>query len=451
MLQMLARQANVREGGIFMAGLNGLYMNVYNSYMTSYQTKALTRYDTHKKGELKNIYNAIVKLNMESPVYNVNFSQDIQECAVELKEGARGLKNTINDLTNGNTQQLFSKRTVFTDNPQTASVKYIGEEDAREISLDDFEIRVEKLASGQKNISHFFQRQQNLLSPGTYVFNIDTNNQDYEFQFSVGEGDKAEAILHKLKRMINKSNIGLKSEILTKGGEQALEIVSNKTGDRENNELIFTVSDISEEGNPVVKKLGLDCVNTMPEDSSFWINGVHKRTKGNTFVAGKILEISLNGESDQTGNAIIGFKTDTESITEHIETFVSEYNSFLNLIRDFQNVQPGSEKLLREYNHIAGKYRNDLEAIGLEMLDNGNIQIDEALLIQATNDEENYAETLEGINNFKKSVLGKLNQSLINPMEYIDKVIVNYKNPGKNFPNPYLTSMYSGMMFNSYC
>ena len=85
------------------------------------------------------------------------------------------------------------------------------------------------------------------------------------------------------------------------------------------------------------------------------------------------------------------------------------------------------------------------------MLDNGNIQIDEALLIQATNDEENYAETLEGINNFKKSVLGKLNQSLINPMEYIDKVIVNYKNPGKNFPNPYLTSMYSGMMFNSYC
>ena len=156
---MLAGQRNARKGGIFMAGLNGFYMNVYNRYMTSYQTKALTRYDTHKKGELKNIYNAIVKLNMESPVYNVNFSRDILECAVELKEGARGLKNTINDLTNGNTQQLFSKRTVFTDNSQTASVKYIGEEDAREIALDDFEIRVEKLATGQKNVSYFFQKR----------------------------------------------------------------------------------------------------------------------------------------------------------------------------------------------------------------------------------------------------------------------------------------------------
>lgn len=434
-----------------MVGLNGLYMNVYNSYMTSYQTKSLTRYDTHKKGELKNIYNAIVKLNMESPVYKVNFSQDIQECAVELKEGARGLKNTINDLTNGNTQQLFSKRTVFTDNPKTASVEYIGEEDARDIVLDDFEIRVEKLATGQKNVSHFFKTEQMMLLPGTYVFNVETNHQDYEFQFSVGEGDKMGAVFEKLQRMINKSNIGLKSDILTKGSEQALEIVSNKTGDRENNELIFRISDIPEEDYPVVQKLGLDQVSAMSENSSFWINGVHKSTQGNTFVAGKILEITLNGESEDTGSATIGFKTDTESITQHIETFVTEYNSFLNLVRDFKTVQPGSEKLLRACNEIAGRYRNDLESIGLEMLDNGNIEIDEGLLIQATLDEQNYAETLEGINSFKNSVLGKLNQLLINPMEYIDKIIVNYKNPGKNYPNPYITSMYSGMMFNSYC
>lgn len=434
-----------------MVGLNGLYMNVYNSYMTSYQTKSLTRYDTHKKGELKNIYNAIVKLNMESPVYKVNFSQDTQECAVELKEGARGLKNTINDLTNGNTQQLFSKRTVFTDNPKTASVEYIGEEDARDIVLDDFEIRVEKLATGQKNVSHFFKTEQMMLLPGTYVFNVETNHQDYEFQFSVGEGDKMGAVFEKLQRMINKSNIGLKSDILTKGSEQALEIVSNKTGDRENNELIFRISDIPEEDYPVVQKLGLDQVSAMSENSSFWINGVHKSTQGNTFVAGKILEITLNGESEDTGSATIGFKTDTESITQHIETFVTEYNSFLNLVRDFKTVQPGSEKLLRACNEIAGRYRNDLESIGLEMLDNGNIEIDEGLLIQATLDEQNYAETLEGINSFKNSVLGKLNQLLINPMEYIDKIIVNYKNPGKNYPNPYITSMYSGMMFNSYC
>jgi hypothetical protein len=36
-------------------------------------------------------------------------------------------------------------------------------------------------------------------------------------------------------------------------------------------------------------------------------------------------------------------------------------------------------------------------------------------------------------------------------MDYVDKKIVAYKNPGHNFASPYITSAYSGMMFNSYC
>ena len=41
---------------------------------------------------------------------------------------------------------------------------------------------------------------------------------------------------------------------------------------------------------------------------------------------------------------------------------------------------------------------------------------------------------------------------LLNPMEYANKTIVAYKNPLKdNYSTPYITSIYSGMMFNSYC
>ena len=36
-------------------------------------------------------------------------------------------------------------------------------------------------------------------------------------------------------------------------------------------------------------------------------------------------------------------------------------------------------------------------------------------------------------------------------MQYVEKTIVAYKNPGHNFPAPYAASAYSGMMFNYYC
>jgi len=45
----------------------------------------------------------------------------------------------------------------------------------------------------------------------------------------------------------------------------------------------------------------------------------------------------------------------------------------------------------------------------------------------------------------------KTSQISLNPMKYVDKTVVAYKNPGKNFANPYVSSNYSGMLFNFYC
>lgn len=434
-----------------MAGVSSLYMNVYNSYMTSYNTKSLTRYDTHKRSELKSIYNAIVKLNKESPLYKVNFPQKTQEYAVELKEGARGLKNVINDLTNGNTEQIFSKRAAFSDNPQVAVAKYVGTDSARDLQVDDFSIEVHKLATSQVNQGRFLPSRERLLDTGTHAFNIEVNNLDYEFQFGVSDEDTNVDVQNKLKRLINKSNIGLKAEVSESNGTSALSITSLETGKRKDNGLLFQVSDIPKGSFGVVAKFALDHVESYPEDSSFAIDGVEHTTHSNTFLAGKVLEIQLTGVSAMNNPAMIGFKTDTEAITEHIETFVSEYNSFLDTARNYVQEQPRSEKMISEYTAIARQYKNDLESIGLEIMSDGNIQIDKALLVEATKDEENYNETLEGINGFKNAVLRKVNQSLLDPMEYVDKVILNYKNPGRNYANPYMTSVYSGMMFNSYC
>lgn len=434
-----------------MAGVSNLYMNVYNSYLTSYNTKSLTRYDTHKKSELKSIYNAIVKMNKESPLYKVNFSQQTQEYAVELKEGARGLKNVISDLTNGNTEQIFNKKAVFSDNEDVVVAKYIGDDEGNDSMLEDFSIEVHRLATPQTNTGKYLVNAQRNLQSGSYAFNIEVNGLEYEFQFGVKDEETNIDVQYKLAKLINNANIGLKAQTLTEKDESAMQITSIETGEKGDNGLVFRVTDIPEGSYGVVEKFALDNVTEYPEDSSFAINGIEKNTHSNTFVAGKVFEISLHGISATGNPAVIGFKTDTEAITEHIETFVSEYNSFIDTVRSYSDVEPRSEKLIQEYTGVAKQYMNDLEAIGLEIMSDGSIRIDKSLLTEATKDEETYNETLKGINGFKNGILRKANHALIDPMEYVDKVVLNYKNPGRNYVNPYITSMYSGMMFNSYC
>jgi len=55
------------------------------------------------------------------------------------------------------------------------------------------------------------------------------------------------------------------------------------------------------------------------------------------------------------------------------------------------------------------------------------------------------------IKDFTDSILRKTNQISLDPMEYVERTMVAYKNPGHNFATPYMTSNYSGMLFNSYC
>ena len=101
--------------------------------------------------------------------------------------------------------------------------------------------------------------------------------------------------------------------------------------------------------------------------------------------------------------------------------------------------------------HISRNYQSDLERIGFTFEDNGLLTVDNntfkhSILSNGMRDQ------VSTIKDFTNSILWKTNQVSLNPMEYVDKTLVAYKNPaGHNFPAPYMTSNYSGMFFNSYC
>ena len=101
-------------------------------------------------------------------------------------------------------------------------------------------------------------------------------------------------------------------------------------------------------------------------------------------------------------------------------------------------------------NKVAGLYASELEAIGLSFKEDGTISVDNNLLTQTAR-EEDAMDRFGAIKKFTGSVLKRANQVALDPMEYTQKTVVAYKNPGHGFATPYVTSNYSGMMFSSYC
>ena len=58
--------------------------SVYDYYLTTYASKPATKSDTHKKADLKNLYNNIVNISKKSPLYKINVSEDVQKYVIDL-------------------------------------------------------------------------------------------------------------------------------------------------------------------------------------------------------------------------------------------------------------------------------------------------------------------------------------------------------------------------------
>jgi len=425
---------------------------IYNHFMTTYAPKGVSsRYDTHKKSELRGVYNSIVKMNKEAPLFLLDNSDSAKEFAVGLKEGTRELKNTISSISAGGADDLLSKKAVSSSDESVISASYIGEikDESKAPTLN---IEVKALASGQENTGLMLPENEMGMASNSYSFDIRSRDMDYEFQFNINDGDTNRTIEEKLARLISKSNIGVKATTVEDGnGNIGLKLESTETGVKSDGSLLFLVSDDkTSKASGIVSYFGLDNITKEPSNSLFTINGEEKSTMSNQFSIEHTYELTLNGLSNDKEPVTIGLKTDTESISENISYLIEGYNSFINKAAAYLDKQPYSKKVVDEMSNIAKRYGNDLEAIGLNVLDNGTISIDKSLLEQ-TAKEDDALSRFNTIKDFTQTVFGKADSIFLNPMAYTQKTVVAYKNPGHNFATPYITSNYSGMMFSSYC
>jgi len=424
---------------------------VYNNYLTAYTPKPLTKYDTHKKSELRSVYNSIVKLNKDEPWYLPTTNKDTQRYAVDLKENARELRNTIAQLGGLEKDGLFSKKSAFSTDEDVASASYIGEENPG-ADLPELELEVRSLASPQENLGLFLPNGKTSLAPDTYSFDIGINDMNYEFQFAVGESETNREVQERLVRLINNSDIGIKASLAESEDRTSLKLTSEASGLPADKNRIFTVTDShTSKTAGTVEYFGLDYTSRKASNAEFLINGEAHTSATNRFTYDKLFEIQLNGISPEDQPVQIGLKTDVESLTDNVFHLVGGYNDFIRAASSYVETQSRSRQLVREMMGIASVYGVSMGSVGLNMEEDGTLAVDKEVLQQTASQSQDINETFGYLKNFSNMLLRKSSQISLNPMDYVEKVIVAYKNPGHNFISPYVTSAYTGMMFNGYC
>ena len=422
--------------------------SVYNHYLTTYAPKGTSRFDTHKKSELRGVYNSMVKLNKESPWYLPTDATATSAYAIGLKESARDLRNTIASLGGLDEEHLLDKKIATSSNEEVLTATFIGQFSEDDI-LPTIEMQVQDLATPQENIGNYLEDTPVTLAPGSYSFDVSIGGLNYEFQFSIREDETNKAVQERLVRLINNASIGIEADLISFDDTYALSLTSENTGS-ETGLPTFTITDhqTSKQAG-TVSYFGLDRVDSPATNARFTINGEDRSTTSNHFTVGHMYEVTLQGISEGDEVVTLGLKTDFESLTENIKNLVGGYNDFVKAVHEYQESFPRSNRLAGEMNNISSLYMKEFSSMGLSIQEDSSLSVDEKLLTKSMS-EEGLTDVISTVKNFASSLVRKTSQVSIDPMHYVDKKVVAYKNPGKAFASPYTPSPYSGMMFNGY-
>lgn len=421
--------------------------SVYDYYISTYGNKSISRHDSHKRSELKDLYNNIVRLNKATPLYKVDMSESSQKLAIDIKEAARSLSATLGDITDISNGDIPIGTVAHSDNPRLLTAEYIGnslpEDESSRLEFD-----VKQLATPQINTGEYLSSGSRSLFPGKYFFDIETDSNTYELQFSVTDSDNNGAVMNKLARSITRSDIGLKAEVIQDNyGQKALQITSEAVGSRIGTPYLFRITENSGSSlSGSVNILGLDHVSQYPSNAVFDVNGKTNVTEGNTFTIDRLYEVTLHGTSEAEGTGTLTALKDGSSLTTQYEAFCDNYNRLLNLSRSKDTHE--LHMLSSNITSTIKRYRSLLEENGMTVNDDFSLSPDADLLGKSVQDGTVF-DKLKNLQPFKDSLKKHVSYIEVNPMEYINKKVVAYKNPKRLISTPYAGSIYTGMMFDT--
>ena len=211
---------------------------------------------------------------------------------------------------------------------------------------------------------------------------------------------------------------------------------------RRNQPAQFTIKDTNSNG--IISYYGLDQITTTPQPSDFSINRKTYHSYGIAFEIDELFELSL--VKPCTDEIQVAFEIDSSSISNEIVKLEDTINRLLTI----SHACP-KNKLQREITSFLIEHKAELESIGIN-LDSSNMLYTNQEQLENSIKDATLEELFSENDSFSQKLLEQTHAISINPMEYVPNKIVSYKDHRKtNYPNPYLTSMYSGFLFTNCC
>ncbi|MHB8128439.1 MAG: hypothetical protein ACYDEX_05540 [Mobilitalea sp.] len=424
-------------------------VQAYNYMLQSEPLTRLVKQPANKKSELKKVYDNIVNLSKRSPLYKINLTKENQEYTIGVKETALDLKAKLGGMLVSENSGFHSK-TVTVSNDQVLSAKLMSEDTEKFPEAITFSVN--SLASVQVNRGKDLMQSSHGLHRGEYEFNATIMDQTYSLSYNQEDRTDNLTTLKNMADFLNESVPGINA-LVEKGASteySRIAVVSDMTGRIGDKNFSFEDNDIYRVG--VVDFFGLNRMEKAPAFAKFELNGIEKQTATNTFTLENTLRITLNNSGEQP--VTVRIVPDSEKILTAVDSVLNTYNNLIKLAKDrtLDNKEHyRATKLMSEMKGLETLYKEELDACGLKVSEDGILRIEDSLAIQAS--EDGGMESLfTRENGFIARLIDKAETIAINPMEYLDKTIVTYPNTDKiNFRNPYVTSMYSGLFFSSYC
>lgn len=420
--------------------------NVYNYFLQSYSPRPMTRYDSHESSELRSVVKSIRDMTQSSPLYLVHLSEAKQKYALEIKDAAISFMNTLTMLGETGNDSVFSQRKAYSSNSKQVGARIVTDDYSK--LPEPPAIKVKNLATTQVNMGNEYYTTGKGLQAGTYRFRVSVNEDNYDFQYNIRKDASHREIIEGLSSFINKAKIGLTASSVARSSDKILmRIESDMTG-APGGGTIFSFED-RQNNQGIVSYYNLNNVTSYPKNASFDMNGVPQSTLGNTFTIGRALEITLHAPGEE--KVQVSYIPDSEKILEGVHGIMDAYNKLVDSTREYISRSGLKPRLVQEFCRLMVPFQSDMESCGITFDEDGNMQMDEALAEEAALSGD--MEELFGREyRLNQRLQRKNNEIKLNPMDYVDKILVTYP----NFEKPpeglsYITSIYSGMLFSYYC
>ena len=86
-----------------------------------------------------------------------------------------------------------------------------------------------------------------------------------------------------------------------------------------------------------------------------------------------------------------------------------------------------------------------LSDVGISVADDKSLKLDRKAIADAVTGEDSESAFIS-LNRFKEALSREADKTSINPLNYVDKIPIEYKDPKSTFSAPYASSQYSGLL-----